>query len=252
MLRQAGSNWVEGDRFFDRAADLQALERRVDNRAHTLLTAQRRMGKTSLIRELFRRFEESGKYRGVFVDLEAARNSEDAVTEIAVQCRKQQSIWRHVGRVFGDLAASVDEVSIANLRIRLRSQVDAGNWAQRGDELFEILAKRDQPTVLAIDELPMLVTAILKDEDFEATPERLACDGSLSGLAAKEQSSLWTQDPNDCVRQRGPPADSPGIGPQRLRQYLLPFGAKTVDRGGSAGLPRRARQDRWSCALAVL
>ena len=185
MLLQAGSNWVEGDRFFDRAADLQALERRVDNRAHTLLTAQRRMGKTSLIRELFRRFEESGKYRGVFVDLEAARNPEDAVTEIAVQCWKQQSIWRHVRRVFGDLAASVDEVSIANLRIRLRSQVDAGNWAQRGDALFEILAKSDQPTVLAIDELPMLVTAILKDEDFEATPERLGATEAFLGWLRK-------------------------------------------------------------------
>lgn len=185
MLLQAGSNWVEGDRFFDRAADLQALERRVDNRAHTLLTAQRRMGKTSLIRELFRRFEENGKYRGVFVDLEAARNPEDAVTELAVQCWKQQSIWRHVGRVFGDLAASIDEVSVANLRIRLRSQVDAGNWAQRGDALFEILAKSDQPTVLAIDELPILVAAILKDEDFEATPERVRATEAFLGWLRK-------------------------------------------------------------------
>ena len=195
MLRQAGSNWVEGDRFFDRAADLQALERRVDNRAHTLLTAQRRMGKTSLIRELFRRFEENGKYRGVFVDLEAARNSEDAVTEIAVQCWKQQSIWRHVGRVFGDLAASVDEVSIANLWIRLRSQVDAGNWAQRGDELFEILAKSDQPTVLAIDELPMLVTAILKDEGFEATPERLRATEAFLGWLRKNSQAYGRKIP---------------------------------------------------------
>lgn len=185
MLRQAGSNWVEGDRFFDRAADLQALERRVDNRAHTLLTAQRRMGKTSLIRELFRRFEESGKYRGVFVDLEAARNPEDAVTEVAVQCRNRQGIWRHVRRIFGDVAASIDEVTIANLRIGIRSQVDAGNWAQRGDELFEILAKSDQPTVLAIDELPMLVTAILKDEDFEATPERVRATEAFLGWLRK-------------------------------------------------------------------
>ena len=185
MLRQAGSNWVEGDRFFDRAADLQALERRVDNRAHTLLTAQRRMGKTSLIRELFRRFEENGKYRAVFVDLEAARNPEDAVAEIAVQCRKLQSIWRDVRRLFGRVAANIDEVTIANLRIRLRSQVDAGNWAQRGDELFEILAKSDQPAVLAIDELPMLVTALLKDEKFEATPERLRATEAFLGWLRK-------------------------------------------------------------------
>lgn len=185
MLKQAGSNWVEGDRFFDRAADLQALERRVDGRAHTRLTAQRRMGKTSLIRELFRRFEENGKYRGVFVDLEAAMNPEDAVTEIAVQCRTSESIWRRVRRAFGGAAASIEEVAIANLRIRLRHQVDAGNWVQLGDELFAILAGSDQPTVLAIDELPMLVTAILKGDGLEATPERLCATEAFLGWLRK-------------------------------------------------------------------
>lgn len=35
-LRPAGSNWFEGDRFFDRVTDLQALARGVDNRTHTV------------------------------------------------------------------------------------------------------------------------------------------------------------------------------------------------------------------------
>ena len=58
-LRKAGGNWVEGDRFFDREVELEALEERVRDGAHTLLTAQRRMGKTSLVRELLRRLNRS-------------------------------------------------------------------------------------------------------------------------------------------------------------------------------------------------
>ena len=55
MLRKGGSNWVDGEKFFDRKAELEALEDRVREGTHTLLTAQRRMGKTSLVRELQRR-----------------------------------------------------------------------------------------------------------------------------------------------------------------------------------------------------
>ena len=47
-VRKAGGNWVDDDRFFDREAEVEALSERIRDGAHTLLTAQRRMGKTSL------------------------------------------------------------------------------------------------------------------------------------------------------------------------------------------------------------
>lgn len=132
MLRQAGSNWVVGDRFFDRESELEALERRVRTGAHTLLTAQRRMGKTSLVRELFRRFEESGDYVPVFVDLEAATNPEDAIAEIGVRCRQIQGIWGRIRHAFGGLTDGIEEFGVTDLRIKLRSEVDAANWSHRG------------------------------------------------------------------------------------------------------------------------
>ena len=57
-LVPGGSNWVYGDRFFDREVEIEALRERVENGTHTLLTAQRRMGKTSLVRELLRRLDD--------------------------------------------------------------------------------------------------------------------------------------------------------------------------------------------------
>ncbi|MBN2384179.1 hypothetical protein JXQ70_14980 [bacterium] len=47
-LKQAYGNWVEGDRFWDRKDDIKLMIQYLDESAHILLTAQRRMGKTSL------------------------------------------------------------------------------------------------------------------------------------------------------------------------------------------------------------
>ena len=84
MLRKGGSNWVEGDRFFDREIE---LEERVRDGTHTLLTAQRRMGKTSLVRELLRRLAGGGEFETVFVDLEATADPADAVAEMGVRAK---------------------------------------------------------------------------------------------------------------------------------------------------------------------
>ena len=77
-LRKAGSNWVEGESFFDREVELESLMERIQDGNHTLLTAQRRMGKTSLVRELLSRLDERGEYETIFVDLEAAEDAGDA------------------------------------------------------------------------------------------------------------------------------------------------------------------------------
>ena len=84
-LRKAGSIWVDGDRFFDREVELASLSERVSDGIHTLLTAQRRMGKTSLVRELLRRLADGDDYETLFVDFEDAETAEDAVAELAIQ-----------------------------------------------------------------------------------------------------------------------------------------------------------------------
>lgn len=84
MLKKGGSNWVDGDQFFGREIELKVLEEHVHNGTHTLLTAQRRMGKTSLLRELMRRLRETGDFDTIFVDVEAARNQVDMVAELGI------------------------------------------------------------------------------------------------------------------------------------------------------------------------
>ena len=178
-LRKAGGDWVAGDQFFDRDIEIEALTERVEDGIHTLITAQRRMGKTSLVRELLRRLDERGDYETVFVDLEDASSAADALVEIAAASKKTGSMWTRVGnwvaRTSKAAGDRIDELGVSELKIKLRADIDAGRWQLQGDALFASLAKCDKPVVLAIDELPILVNRLLKGHDhndYRITPER--------------------------------------------------------------------------------
>ena len=175
-LRKAGGNWVTGDHFFDREVEIEALIERIGDGTHTLVTAQRRMGKTSLVRELLRRLGDQGDFETVFVDLEDASTAADAVVEMAAASRRIRGLWTRVRSWVQQSSTAtvdrVDELGVSELRIKLRAGIDAGRWRIQGDALFASLAASEKPVVLAIDELPILVNRLLKGHDYEITPER--------------------------------------------------------------------------------
>ena len=193
MLTKGGSNWVDGDRFFDREAELEALKERVRDGTHTMLTAQRRMGKTSLVRELLQRLADTGEFETVFVDLEAAMDPADAVAEIGVQARPLQGAWDRIkvgfANVLQDVGERFEELALADIKVKLRAGIDAGNWPQRGDAVFAALAVSDRPVVLAIDEFPILINRLLKDDAGLTTPQgRRSADEFLSWLRRNGQT----------------------------------------------------------------
>lgn len=175
-LKKAGANWVDGDRFFDRESELKSLMERVQDGTHTLLTAQRRMGKTSLVRELLRRLDNAEEYETVFVDLEGAHTASDAIAELAVQAQAVQTAGHRIRGAFANflhnLTRRVEEIGINEMRIKLRAGIDEGNWQYRGDQVLASLATSGKPVVLAMDELPMLVNRLLKGYEYQTTPER--------------------------------------------------------------------------------
>ena len=190
-LKKAGANWVDGERFFDREAELDVLRERVRNGTHTLLTAQRRMGKTSLVRELLRRLKGEGRFETVFVDLEASGSAADAVVEIGTQSRHVQGAWHRIKadftNVVNEVGGLVDTLSAGELRVKLRAGIDPGNWRQKGDEVFAALAENELPVVLAIDELPILVNRMLKDDYQITSARRREVDEFLSWLRRNGQ-----------------------------------------------------------------
>ncbi|MCY3745462.1 MAG: ATP-binding protein [Acidobacteria bacterium] len=191
-LKKTTGMWVSGEAFFDREFELDRLDARVRNGTHTLLTAQRRMGKTSLVRELFRRLNDEGRLETVFVDLEGAATAADAVAEIVVQARSAHDVWTRlrtgVANVVPGIRDAVDELGVSELRVKLRATLDPGSWRQKGDAVVASLASNERPVVLALDELPMLVNRLLKGPKGEATPEgTAAADEFLSWLRKNGQ-----------------------------------------------------------------
>ena len=197
-LTKAGANWVIGERFFDRERELETLKERIADGNHTLLTAQRRMGKTSLVRELLRRLNSEGEYETIFVDLEGAENAGDAIAEIAFEARSLEGVWPQIRAQFSNFMQSVsdrvDSVTLsasqmADVKIQLRGGVTSGNWRESGDKIFASLSQSEKPIVLAIDELPILVNRLLKGQDFRITTERReATDLFLSWLRLNSQA----------------------------------------------------------------
>ena len=175
-LQQAQGNWVDGDRFWGRVDDIRLLTRKIDEGAHISLVAQRRMGKTSLMKELQRRL--SDRYICLFIDLQKYSEPADAVAQLSLSLKPYESLWRTVKSLFANawsaVSGSIEEVSYSDIGIKLRAGLDSGNWMEKGDALFSILSKSERPVLLMIDEVPLMVNRMLKGDDFVITKERIA------------------------------------------------------------------------------
>ena len=177
MLKKTVGNWVDGDRFFDRESDIGALREHVSEGTHTLLVAQRRMGKTSLVRELLRRLNGTPDIKTAFVDLEDARDPADAIVQISLASRHLQSIPRRAGELKEAILRRFRNVQLAaqyeEMRFQLRAEINSGTWKSKGDLLIQDLTRGDRKVVLAIDELSILVNRILKGRDYRMLPENI-------------------------------------------------------------------------------
>ncbi len=90
-LKQAHGNWVAGEQFWDREEELRLFEQKIEEGAHLLLVAQRRMGKTSLMKEAALRLAD--RYICLFIDLEGALSAPDAIVELNLALHPYKNLW---------------------------------------------------------------------------------------------------------------------------------------------------------------
>lgn len=184
-LKQAVGNVVTGDRFWDRETDLELLTNKIDEGANILLVAQRRIGKTSVLTELRERLRE--RYTCLFVDLQAARSSPQAIADLSLAINEQRSLWEKTKEAFANVleraAESVEQIDVGDLGVKIRSGLTGGNWMEKGDQIFTILANSEKPVLLMFDEMPIMVNYMLKGDEFKITAERRSqADEFLSWL----------------------------------------------------------------------
>ena len=164
-MRLSTGRWVSGDDFFDRESELRILKGRVRDGNHVLLTGQRRMGKTSIARELGRRLEAEG-WVFLFTDVEGATGPEDAIADIARAVHPVRAISsRFATRMKRWVTERLEEISALDFRVKIRAGLNAGSWRRHGGELLHACASHDKPVLLVIDELPIFLKRMLRHDD---------------------------------------------------------------------------------------
>jgi len=94
-------------------------------------------------------------------------NTLDSVSSPSVPFPSQSRIARiavtaldRITTGFANLVRSaggrIEELSVADLKVKLRAGIDAGNWPQNGDAIFAALTESGRPVMLAVDDLPIL------------------------------------------------------------------------------------------------
>ena len=167
-MSSSTGRWVSGPDFFDRDAELRILEDRVRDANHVLLTGQRRMGKTSIARELGRRLTESGGWVTLFTDVEDATCPEDMIADIA---RAAYPVLPIVSRLSGIATVAqrtlgaVEEVGVSGFRLKIRAGMNAGNWRDHGERLLQGCADHNKRVLLVVDELPIFLKRMLREAD---------------------------------------------------------------------------------------
>jgi hypothetical protein len=164
-MKSSTGRWVTGENFFNRITELEQLQQRIEDGNHVSLTGQRRMGKTSVARELGRRLEEKG-WIFLFADIEGASSPEDVIAEFAKAIQRVQPLAKRftsgLGRWLGD---HIEELSALDFKVKIRAALDAANWRRHGEKLLADCADYTSPVLLVVDELPIFLKRIEKGGD---------------------------------------------------------------------------------------
>ena len=178
MRNITGSPVEDGD-FFDRPSDLARLQRELANGANILLTAPRRVGKTSLVLRLCELERKEGR-TAVFMNVEGCHDElafaeklvdglnesglhPEALSRVSLAFRKARQAFS--GMKVG--AAGVD------MEMGASEDPDHSTLGRALESIFRRIESSEKPVLLAIDEMPELLLALGKQENGSERVSRL-------------------------------------------------------------------------------
>src|SRR5208283_1124399 len=141
--------WVSGEDFFNRNSEIERLTALINEGNNIQVVAPRRVGKTSLIRETFRRLDANERDYHLFVDVQHCSTPEDVITAISMETAPYAALHE---KVLGVLKAFWKQIqdnietvgSKGLLEIKIRESLK-GDWQAKGRDIMENLAKADLP-----------------------------------------------------------------------------------------------------------
>ncbi|MEM9921785.1 MAG: ATP-binding protein [Bacteroidota bacterium] len=156
---------VVGEDFFGREAELAYIIRKLLAGNHILLTAPRRVGKTSFALKVLELIRKRG-WEGVFVDVEGAQDELMAVQEIIKAIQRNKTLWQKVGKSVSDLLSRLNiEVKAGGFGSVKIGSSKAAQADQLLEQLGEILLSIENPFLLVVDELPVFLLHLQSQEN---------------------------------------------------------------------------------------
>lgn len=164
-LKNKYGPWVSGEDFFNRDTEVRRLTELIDDGNNILVVAPRRVGKTSLIRETFRRMEERNRDYLLFVDVQHCSTPEDVIVATSLVACPYQALKDKIFDVFSSFwkqfRENVESIGSGELlEIKFREGL-GGDWQAKGQKILGNLAQADRPIAICFDELPIMLTRLL-------------------------------------------------------------------------------------------
>ena len=178
-MRNVTGSPVEHDDFFDRPRDLARLQRELANGANILLTAPRRVGKTSLLLRLNELERQAGR-SAVFLNVEGCHD-ELAFAEKLIDGLSESGLYAEplsrISLAFRKArqALSGMKVGAAGVDMEMGSTEDPDHstLGRAVESIFRKIESGGTPVLLAIDEMPELLLSLGRDEHGTERVSRL-------------------------------------------------------------------------------
>ena len=245
-MRNVVGQAVEGPDLYGRGTEIRALWANVAQGEHIHMLAPRRVGKTSLMRELKRK--PRANWHVALVDAQGGETPADLVAGIIAELAESPShrtwletlgLTKSVANVLSQFQGA--QVSVPFLKVELQSAL-GNEWPQALDALQERLGGSDAGVrlLVVIDELPVLIARMLRRksgrDDVELLLAKLRAWRMSSALRGKVQTLVGGSVGLDGVLRRA--------GLSSLINDLVPFRVESWSRPTATAFLERLGRDR--------
>lgn len=154
---------VEGDDFFGREKEIRQANRLLDRNHSLLLSAPRRIGKSSLAKRLIEEKKAQG-WKCVYIDLEET-TTEEGFLRLVIEAFKNNGIWKQFAEGMSKGLASVldriEKVSIGPVDFNIGKKEEQEDLYKNLKELI----KHEEDTFIVVDELTLFLGILNKSDN---------------------------------------------------------------------------------------
>lgn len=154
---------VEGEDFFGREKEIRQANRLLDQNHSLLLSAPRRIGKSSLAKRLIEEKRKQG-WKCVYIDLEET-TIEEGFLRLVIEEFKNNGIWKQFAKGMSEGLASllnrIEKVSVGPLDINIGKKEDQEDLYKNLKELI----RHEEDTFIVIDELTLFLGTLSKSDN---------------------------------------------------------------------------------------